>query len=107
MRKTSLIILFIILTLSLSIQAQTATSLVSQMLEAINNFKSGRYILNKIERLDGKMYTAEIIIKLQTNPMKVYSYNVNPDPGTEALFISFLMSFSAVFISLNSSRQKR
>ncbi len=87
MRKISLIIAFILLSITSAMQAQTATSLISQMLDAIHNFKSGRYILNKIERMDGKMYTAEMIIKLQTNPLKVYSYNVNPDPGAEALFL--------------------
>ena len=87
MRKTLLISSFIILFISSSMEAQTATSLVSQMLEAIHNFKTGRYILNKIERMDGKMYTAEMIVKIQTNPLMIYSYSVNPDPGAEALFI--------------------
>ena len=87
MRKTYLIFTFFILFITSYIHAQTATSLISQMLEAIHDFKSGRYILNKIERMDGKMYTAEMIVKIQTNPLMIYSYNVNPDPGAEALFI--------------------
>ena len=69
------------------LEAQTANSLISSMLVAIDNLKSVKYILNKAERIDGKMVSTEMIIKLQPSPMKVYSYSVNPDPGAEILFV--------------------
>ncbi|MEI6817945.1 MAG: DUF1571 domain-containing protein [Bacteroidota bacterium] len=66
---------------------QSGPNMISKMLDAINSVKTGKYILNKIERIDGKMYTTEMIVKYQSSPLKVYSYSINPDPGAEILFV--------------------
>jgi hypothetical protein len=87
MRKQTLIITLLSFLIIPTINAQSAAGLVSNMLNAINSCKSARYVADVEERIDGRMMSSEMIIKVQTNPFSVYTYSINPDPGAEALFV--------------------
>ena len=88
MRKNFLTIIIISLLIISNSQAQTAAGLLSKMLDAVNAFKCGKYVLHKEERIDGKMFSTEMIVKVNSSPLKIYSYSINPDPGAEILFLA-------------------
>ncbi len=71
-----------------NIYAQTTTELVSKMINAINDFKTGKYVIDKIERIGDHNNTSEMIVKVQASPFKAYSYCVKPIPGIEILYVS-------------------
>lgn len=70
-------------------QTKNAKDIATKMLTACDNMKTAKYVLKKQERQkDNTLRESELIVKLQVNPYKTYSYSVNPNPGAEALYIS-------------------
>jgi hypothetical protein len=60
--------------------------LMGKMISAMDNLKTARYSLRKQERFDGKILETEVIVKLNTHPLKVYVYSIKPNPGAEVLY---------------------
>ena len=68
-------------------QDDQARTLLKKMLDACDDVRSAKFILNSTEReLNGKMERSEIIIKMQTAPLKIYLYMIHPNPGAECLW---------------------
>ena len=68
-------------------QDDQARALLKKMLDACDDVRSAKFILNSTEReLNGKMERSEIIIKMQTAPLKIYLYMIHPNPGAECLW---------------------
>jgi hypothetical protein len=60
---------------------------ISKMLSSCDNIKTAGFVLKSTERMkNGSFHESEIIVRLQRNPLKVYVYCVNPNPGAEALW---------------------
>lgn len=69
-------------------QNKIAKDIVNKMLVACDNVKTAKYTLKRQERSkNNEMAEAEGILKLQTNPFKVYLYNIKPNVGAEVLYI--------------------
>ncbi len=57
------------------------------MLGACDAVKSAKFILNSTEREENnKLEKSELIIKLQTEPVKIYLYMIRPHAGAECLW---------------------
>jgi hypothetical protein len=67
-------------------QTSPEKDLMGKMISAMDNLKTARYSLRKQERFDGKMMETEVLVKLNTHPLKVYVYSVKPNPGAEVLY---------------------
>lgn len=71
-----------------SMQAQSEVAAVfKQMLENIRQTHTCSFNLKLHERMRGKFYDSEYIVRLQNNPLKMYVYSINPHPGAEALLL--------------------
>jgi outer membrane lipoprotein-sorting protein len=60
---------------------------LTKMITAMDNVKTAKYNLHKVERVGKKTVESEIIVKLSTNPSCVYIYSVSPNPGAEVLWV--------------------
>ncbi len=70
-------------------QENPAKPLMKKMLDACDGVKSAKFILNSTEKeVDGTLQKSEMIIKMQTDPVKVYLYMIKPHPGAECLWRS-------------------
>ena len=58
--------------------------LMSQMTDSIKNVRTLRVKIKALERIDKKYFSATSVIKLQTNPRKLYF--LNPDKKLEILY---------------------
>src|SRR6185369_380415 len=68
-------------------QDQQAKVLLKKMLAACDALKSAKFILKSSEKeLNGKIEESEMIIKLQTDPLKIYLYMLHPHAGAECLW---------------------
>lgn len=70
-------------------QAQTAESLVNQMLSALDAGKTYEYTMVQEERIDGKIHKNKIFTKIQETPKKVFIDNVEgANEGVQVLYVS-------------------
>lgn len=70
-------------------QAQTAESLVNQMLSALDAGKTYEYTMVQEERIDGKIHRNKIFTKIQETPKKVFIDNVEgANEGVQVLYVS-------------------
>jgi hypothetical protein len=84
--KIQLLLSFSLL-VSLQSFSQDAKALMKKMLDACGSVKSAKFILNSTEREEGnKLEKSELIIKLQTSPLKIYLYMIHPHAGAECLW---------------------
>jgi len=82
----SLCLSFVLLGLT---QAQTAESLVNQMLSALDAGKTYEYTMVQEERIDGKIHKNKIFTKIQEIPKKVFIDNVEgANEGVQVLYVS-------------------
>jgi hypothetical protein len=105
------LLLFLIGTLNSQMsngQSQTAKTILGKMLLAIDNVKTAKYSLKKQERINNKLIDTEMRAKLQNSPYKVYVYNIQPNSGSEVLFIKDKVNGDALvhpnsfpFVNLN------
>ncbi|HMT29795.1 MAG TPA: LysM peptidoglycan-binding domain-containing protein [Bacteroidia bacterium] len=61
--------------------------LYNKMMRGIENVRTATYVLTLNERVFDKKIKCEYLVKLQTNPQKIYTYLINPNPGAEALYV--------------------
>lgn len=69
-----------------SIGQNRARPIVNASIAAMKACTSAFGRINRSERINGEMVKGDLIFKMQTNPYKVYIYNVLPDEGAEVLF---------------------
>lgn len=70
-------------------QAQTAESVVNQMLSALDAGKTYEYTMVQEERIDGKIHRNKIFTKIQETPKKVFIDNVEgANEGVQVLYVS-------------------
>lgn len=70
-------------------QAQTAESVVNQMLSALDAGKTYEYTMVQEERIDGKIHRNRIFTKIQETPKKVFIDNVEgANEGVQVLYVS-------------------
>lgn len=70
-------------------QAQTAESVVNQMLSALDAGKTYEYTMVQEERIDGKIHKNKIFTKIQETPKKVFIDNVEgANEGVQVLYVS-------------------
>ena len=82
----SLCLSFVLLGLT---QAQTAESVVNQMLSALEAGKTYEYTMVQEERIDGKIHKNKIFTKIQETPKKVFIDNVEgANEGVQVLYVS-------------------
>ena len=82
----SLCLSFVLLGLT---QAQTAESVVNQMLSALDAGKTYEYTMVQEERIDGKIHKNKIFTKIQETPKKVFIDNVEgANEGVQVLYVS-------------------
>ena len=82
----SLCLSFVLLGLT---QAQTAESVVNQMLSALDAGKTYEYTMVQEERIDGKIHKNKIFTKIQETPKKVFIDNVEgTNEGVQVLYVS-------------------
>ena len=68
-------------------QDQQSKVLLKKMLDACDAVKSAKFILNSTEtETKGFVEKSEMIVKLQTDPLKIYLYMVYPHAGAECLW---------------------
>jgi hypothetical protein len=62
-------------------------ALLKKMIDACDSVKSAKFILNSTEREDhNPAEKSELIIKLQTSPVKIYLYMIHPHAGAECIW---------------------
>ena len=82
----SLCLSFVLIGLTL---AQTAESVVNQMLSALDAGKTYEYTMVQEERIDGKIHRNKIFTKIQETPKKVFIDNVEgANEGVQVLYVS-------------------
>ena len=82
----SLCLSFVLLGLT---QAQTAESVLNQMLSALDAGKTYEYTMVQEERIDGKIHKNKIFTKIQETPKKVFIDNVEgANEGVQVLYVS-------------------
>ena len=82
----SLCLSFVLLGLT---QAQTAESVLNQMLSALDAGKTYEYTMVQEERIDGKIHKNKIFTKIQETPKKVFIDNVEgANEGVQVLYAS-------------------
>ncbi len=87
MKIKLLLIVSFFLSLQSFSQDQQAKGLLKKMLGACDAVKSAKFILNSTEREEkNKLEKSELIIKLQTEPVKIYLYMIHPHAGAECLW---------------------
>jgi len=85
--KIILFSFFFIVISPVSAQDKNVQEVISKMLSACDNLKTASFVLKSTEKMkNGTYHVSEIIVKLQRNPLKVYVYCVDPNPGAEALW---------------------
>jgi hypothetical protein len=68
-------------------QDPNAKALLKKMLGACDALKSATFILKSTEKeLNDKIEESEMIIKLQTEPVRIYLYMLHPHAGAECLW---------------------
>ncbi len=85
--KLLLAALFFTATFQLSF-SQTVTSLANETISAMSKINSLKYKMQKQERIKGKMLKAEMQVKYQKSPFKVYIYMYEPKAGIELLYVT-------------------
>lgn len=86
-KKYFLLAVSLFVSLSVFSQERNVSEVINKMLSACDNLKSSGFVLKSTERLkDGALHESEVIVKLQRNPLKIYVYCVNPNPGAEGLW---------------------
>ena len=86
MTKPVLFIKFFILFSFSSGAAQDARTLAEEMFAASRQIKTLSYIMNKEERINGKMVNQKSFIKVRRYPFQVYAKQLNPNEGLEVLY---------------------
>src|SRR5437868_35990 len=86
MKIKLLSLLLFFLSLQTFSQDLPAKLLLKKMLEACDTVRSAKFILNSTEREKNGMEKSELIIKMQTNPLKIYLYMIHPHAGAECLW---------------------
>ena len=86
MKKYLLLICLISNSVSFAQQAEPV-DIFLKMMNAMSKVRTCSYVINVNERIKGVMKHDEYIIKLNSNPFKVYIYSVTPNPGAEAILI--------------------
>ncbi len=86
-----LLSLSLLMALSGQVNGQaSATASARAMLETASRTLDGMVTLQcrvkRYERVNGKMESGDIRVKVNTRPHKVYVYNINPNEGTELLW---------------------
>ncbi|MEM7109284.1 MAG: DUF1571 domain-containing protein [Bacteroidota bacterium] len=82
-------LLFIQCAIFLSIstgRAQNALVLAEEMFAASRQIKTLSYVMDKQERIEGKMVKQKSFIKVRRNPFQVYAKQLNPNEGLEVLY---------------------
>jgi hypothetical protein len=64
-----------------------AQEVYGRMMGAMKAVKSCSFVLDIDERIRGVMRKDEFVVKLNTDPYKVYVFSVEPNPGAEALLV--------------------
>ena len=86
-KKYFLLLTFLIFSFTGFTQDKNPQEVISKMLSACDNLKTASFVLKSTERMkDGTYHVSEVIAKMQRNPLKLYVYCVNPNPGAEALW---------------------
>ncbi|MCX6291226.1 MAG: LysM peptidoglycan-binding domain-containing protein [Bacteroidetes bacterium] len=81
------VIIFVFFSSLVFSQDQQAKLLMKKMLDACDAVKSARFVLKSAEKeLNGKIQESEMIIKMQTSPLKIYLYMIRPHAGAECLW---------------------
>jgi hypothetical protein len=57
------------------------------MISAIKSTQTASFNMKLHERIKGNFKDNEYIVKVQSNPYKLYLYSINPNPGTCALLV--------------------
>lgn len=66
---------------------QSADSIARAMFAKTKSLKTVTYTMTKYERIDGELQKQIAAVKLQKEPFKVYSKQIEPDEGLEVLYI--------------------
>lgn len=83
-----LLVITIISALSLThANGQSADSIARAMFAKTKTLKTVTYTMTKYERIDGELQKQIAAVKLQKEPFKVYSKQIEPDEGLEVLYI--------------------
>lgn len=70
-------------------QAQTAESVVNQMLSALEAGKTYQYTMVQEERIDGDIHKNKIFTKIQESPKKVFIDNIEgANEGVQVLYVT-------------------
>lgn len=79
--------LFLICLLPCSVIAQTdPKELFRNCINAMNNVQTARYRLGITERIQGNIQYNEYLVKLRSNPFRVYVFSLTSNMGTEVLY---------------------
>ena len=87
MKLRFLLLYLLIPVMSFAQPLHEPAELFDKMMKGIEEVRTASYVLNLEERVFDKIHDCGYIIKLQVNPMKIYTYCVNPNPGAEALYV--------------------
>ncbi|HLG34237.1 MAG TPA: DUF1571 domain-containing protein [Bacteroidia bacterium] len=86
-RKYSFFLVLLIFSSPVFSQDKNTQEVIRKMLSACDNLKTAGFVLKSTERMkDGTYHVSEIIVRLQRNPLTVYVYCINPNPGAEAMW---------------------
>ena len=87
MIRKNILLTFFFISFQAFSQDKNVSEVINKMLTACDNLKSSGFVLKSTERLkDGALHESEVIVKLQRNPLKIYVYCINPNPGAEGLW---------------------
>lgn len=87
MKLLSAIFLFITTHFSFAQSGPSALTLFGNMMDAMRNTKTCSFVISLKERLGGSYKESQYLVRMQTKPLKVYAYSINPDAGAEALYV--------------------
>jgi LysM repeat protein len=91
--RTKILVVFFFVSFPAFAQQQEAKQLIRKMLTACDGVKSAKFVLKSEEKeKNGNLQESEMIIKMRTNPMKVYLYMIRPNAGAECLWINGAMN---------------
>ena len=87
MKTKFTLLIFFIFSLNVFSQDNQVKSVVKRMLDACDAVKSAKFVLKSMEKgKDSRIQNSEMIIKLQTKPLKIYLYMITPHAGAECLW---------------------
>lgn len=87
MTRRAFTVFFILISFASTAQQYDARTLINKMFNAIEQVKTSSFRLILHERIKDEYRTCEYIVKVNSNPLKLYVFCIKPQPGAEAIYI--------------------